>query len=111
MDGNFESQEDRFLGAFRIRVPRPETPRVIRVFGSAQTERDGLRITELEVLNQRRLTKIKRLREGIRSLQACHERDQREILNLRQKLAEAGAKIVSLDKENDSLAERLGFHD
>lgn len=105
MDGNFESQEDRFQGAFRIRVPSPNPVNVSRLMRAERT------VGELRDLNQKRLTKIKRLREGIRSLQACHERDQREILNLRQKLAEAGVKIASLDKENDSLAERLGFHD
>ena len=98
-----EGRRETLESLFARILTSTETPRVIRVTGTAQTERDGLRITELEVLNQKRLTKIRRLREGIRSLQACHERDQREILNLRQKLAEAGLKITRL--------ERLGLDD
>jgi predicted RNase H-like nuclease (RuvC/YqgF family) len=69
----------------------------------AQTEDDSIRrlnkqLSQSMELNHKRVTKINRLRQGIRSLQACHERDQREIANLRQKLAKAGLRITQLER-------------
>lgn len=85
-EGRRESLESLFT---RI-LTSTETPRVIRVDGAAE------RIKELEFLNQKRLTKIRRLREGIRSYQRCHERDQLALRAARSRIYELEGQVKSL---------------
>lgn len=62
---------------------------------------------QLEDLNQKRVTKIRRLRQAVRSYQSCHERDLREIQNLRQKLAASGLEVTRLKRRVEELEDDI----
>lgn len=62
---------------------------------------------QLEDLNRTRMTKIRRLRQAVRSYQSCHERDIREIQNLRQKLAASGLEVTRLKRRIEELEDDI----
>lgn len=91
---NEHKMSDPFVGLFKIRVPSPAPIQDEVLFGRAQ--RAERAVAELRDLNQKRLTKIRRLREGIRSYQRCHERDQLALRAARSRIYELEGQVKSL---------------